>query len=67
MVPNEDFKKHKIGTMSLDNFTDIIERNKDYLVLNNIGVESYFRGEPLLHPQFWEICEVLRNNSVSNA
>lgn len=65
--PMQTFRKHKRGRMTLEQFEGIIARNKDFLLKNSIGVEPYFRGEPLLHPQFWDMCEVLRRNGVRNA
>ena len=64
--PMQNFKKHKIGRMTLESFEKIIKTNKDYLIENYNGVEPYFRGEPLLHPQFWDLCEVLRKNGINN-
>lgn len=64
--PMQTFKQIKLGSMTLDQFTRIIEENKNYLKDNNFSVEPYFRGEPLLHPNFWEICEVLKRNGIKN-
>lgn len=62
----QTFKKHKLGYMKLENFNYIINNNIDYIKKNDIIIEPYFRGEPLLHPNFWEICDILKNNSIPN-
>lgn len=62
----QNFHKHKIGFMKLEEFEQIIRRNASYLKKNNIWVEPYFRGEPLLHPQFFEILDVLKYYHIGN-
>ena len=62
----QNFNKFNRGMMSVEEFRGIIERNKDYLKEQNYVVEPYFRGEPLIHPDFWEFCEILQQNEIPN-
>jgi len=63
----QTFHKHKIGSMKLEEFQRLIERNAGYLNRHNIKVEPYFRGEPLIHPQFFEMMDILKEYQIQKA
>lgn len=54
------FKKHSIGYMSAVKFEEIISKNIDFIKETYSVISPYSRGEPLLHPEFWQICEILK-------
>ncbi len=58
--------KIKRGTMPLEKFKYIIEKNASYLKKNNYSVEPFFRGEPLLHKNLWEILDTLKEHGIRN-
>jgi len=64
--PMQNFHKHKLGSMKLDQFQYIIKTNREYFISNNIKIEPYFRGEPLLHPNFFDMMKILKDNNILN-
>ncbi|MDD4183588.1 MAG: radical SAM protein, partial [Candidatus Omnitrophica bacterium] len=49
--------KKDAGLMSLENFKKIIDLNAGYFKRKNITILPYHRGEPLLHPCFFEMID----------
>jgi MoaA/NifB/PqqE/SkfB family radical SAM enzyme len=45
------------GLMRVDDFKKFIDLNHLYLQKNKIGIIPYHRGEPLLHPHFFEMLD----------
>jgi sulfatase maturation enzyme AslB (radical SAM superfamily) len=52
--------------MPINFFQKIVEKNHDFINTNYSGVAPYFRGEPLIHPEFWKFCEILKNYKIRN-
>lgn len=50
-------KRKDMGLMSLENFKIFIDLNYKYLIKNKIKIVPYHRGEPLLHPDFFEMLD----------
>ncbi len=61
----QTFKKLTPRQMPFENFKKIVEDNLDYLKARNTRVTPYSRGEPLLHPQFWECCALLNKHGIA--
>lgn len=62
----QNFNKHKLGFMKLEQFAGIIKDNKEFIRETYNAVEPYFRGEPLLHKNIWEIFAILKSNNIKN-
>ena len=60
MCPREEIKKH-LGFMDFKLFKKIINEAKDYVEL----VYLHFDGEPLMHPQFFEMVKYCKDNGVT--
>lgn len=52
--------------MPLAKFQQIIRENADFIKKTYNGVEPYYRGEALLHNDFWEICKTLDQYGIRN-
>ena len=50
-------QKKDMGLMSFENFKRFIDLNKKYFKSHNISVCPYSRGEPLIHPKFFEMID----------
>jgi len=61
----QTFNKIEKGFMSVEEFNNIILNNLHY-IKQNFVIAPYFRGEPLLHPGFWEICGILKKYNIEN-
>jgi len=48
-------EKKDIGIMDFENFKKIINLNRSFFIKNKIKIIPYHRGEPLLHPDFFEM------------
>ncbi len=58
------FKKKELGLMSVANFKKFIDLNEDYLRMNKIMITPYHRGEPLLHPSFFEMIAYASSKNI---
>lgn len=61
----QTFNKIEKHHMSLNTFKNLIETNKDY-IKENFVIAPFFRGEPLLNPDFWNMCKILKENEIDN-
>jgi sulfatase maturation enzyme AslB (radical SAM superfamily) len=59
-----NYSKHKLGYMPADRFEQIIRDNRQYIKETYSGVTPYGRGESLIHPHFWNICEILKRYNI---
>lgn len=64
--PMQAERKIASARMPLPRFQQIIRENADFIKSTYNGVEPYYRGEPLLHTDFWEICATLRQYGIRN-
>lgn len=65
--PMQSQNKISSGRMSFEKFEKLIINNAEYIKNNYAGVEPYFRGEPLLHTEFWSMCKLLDKYGIKNA
>lgn len=60
----QSFNKLKTEHMPYEKFKQFIETNLDYLHARRTQITPYHRGEPLLHPRFWDCCKLMLDNGI---
>jgi hypothetical protein len=63
----QTFSKIEKRFMPVDFFEKIIKDNASFIKTRYGSVAPYFRGEPLIHPGFWDMCDILENYEISNS
>ena len=58
------FNKKEIGLMTLENFKKFIDINEKYLRKSNTKITPFNRGEPLIHPNFFEMIDYGRKKRI---
>jgi len=58
------FEKKEMGIMSIENFCKVINLNHDFFNQKKITVIPYHRGEPLLHPYFFQMIEYAQTQGI---
>lgn len=57
----QNFQKHPSGYMSAKQFEQIISKNIGFIKKNYGAILPYSRGEAFIHPEIWDIFEILYN------
>lgn len=61
----QTFKKIPKQHMPFDRFARFMEQNGEYLRRNKTAITPFSRGEPLIHPRFWDCCAIMRENGLA--
>lgn len=61
----QSFNKLQPEHMPYEKLKEFIEKNIDYLHERGTDITPYHRGEPLLHPRFWDCCELMASHGLT--
>lgn len=61
----QTFNKIEKNYMPIEKFEALIANNKKY-IKKHFSVAPFLRGEPLIYRNFWDACEILKKNGISN-